>query len=192
MKCSVPAPYGSLGPELTTRLRMDMAAPADRSLEAAAAQAQEPLLYRARRRQVALRVALLVAAYVYWGLLVLLWFVSHGGTGTVVGNGGPVLQNAQTLYEVNPGPVIAILGGTLVTLLVATGSLAWRVARRCARTGVSAMGAAVLVGVVSVLGILTVGPVLVPLGVLLVLVALPLNLLGDAQLPRKVLDSGGC
>lgn len=131
-----------------------------------------------RAKHVALRFALLVAAYLAWGALALalvrLHAYSSQSESLVNGHVASVTQQSSTVYQENPGPVrviLAILGGAL---LIATVSVLWRVARSSERLGITGMVAAAIAGVVALLGMLTIGPFILPLTALLVLLGLPI------------------
>jgi hypothetical protein len=151
------------------------------------ARAAEPA-DRAARPQVRIRVVLLVAAYVVWGGVAALLCAVHGSSETSVGSGAPEPTTGLTIYQVNPGPVTVILLGTFVALVVATASVVWRVRHHSPKVGVAAVVAACAVGAVALLGALTVGPFLVPLAVLLVVAALPMDTLGVRDSHTKGLD----
>jgi len=131
-----------------------------------------------RTRQVVVRLVLLAAAYVAWGalavVLVSLPLYSSEGVSLVEGRAARVTHSTSTVYQMDPGPVriiLALLGGALV---VSTASLLWRVARRTTRVGVTGMAASASAGAVALLGMLTVGPFILPLAVLLTVLALPI------------------
>ena len=65
--------------------------------------------------------------------------------------------------------------GVAVACLVATASVLWRVVRRSPRIGVAGLVVGTLVAAVALLGMLTVGPFMLPLAALLVVVALPMD-----------------
>ena len=106
--------------------------------------------------------------------LVSLPLYSSEGVSLVEGRAARVTHSTSTVYQMDPGPVriiLALLGGALV---VSTASLLWRVARRTTRVGVTGMAAAASAGAVALLGMLTVGPFILPLAVLLTVLALPI------------------
>jgi|GEM_PF-1550567 len=131
-----------------------------------------------RTRRVVFRLAALVGAYGFWGLLA--WGAvtvqTYTSTGVSSGTGHPptVVTTGSTLEQVAPGAVRTILAGFAVALVLATGSVLWRVARRSERVGVTGLIVAGLVGVVSLLGMLTVGIFLAPFAALLTFLALPI------------------
>jgi len=131
-----------------------------------------------RGKQVALRFALLLGAYLAWGALALLLITTTGNSsvsGTSIdGHVTQVAQPATTIYQSDPRPVQAILVGLAGALLISTASVVWRVVRRSTRVGVTGMIVAGLAGVVAVLGMLTIGMFILPVAVLLVVLALPI------------------
>jgi len=141
------------------------------------------------RRQVAVRVVLLALALAAWVGVAALLVAWHGSTGTTA-TGSGAARTAQTVYEVNPGPVGVILAGTLAALVVASASVAWRVVHRCTRLGVTALAVACVVGLAALAGMLTVGPLLVPLAAVLVVEALPMDRLAPSP-PGNGLDPFG-
>ena len=131
-----------------------------------------------RTKHVALRFALLVGAYLVWGATALI--LSHAnGSSSVIGSSvnGHITQitrAAPTVSQEDPGPVQVILLGLAGALLIATASVVWRVVRRSKKVGVTGMIVAGLVGAVALLGMLTIGMLIVPLAALLVALALPI------------------
>ena len=122
----------------------------------------------AAKKQVKVRCFLLGCAYlVSVGLAVALFTVG----GSSAQGGG------QTVYQADPGPVKMILSGLAVACAVATASVLWRVAHRSPRVGVAGLVAALPVGVMALLGMLTVGPFILPLAALLFVIALPMDTL---------------
>ena len=121
-----------------------------------------------------LEVAYLVAAVLAWAMLAL---TTGSSTSVSAGTGRPtvVTHTTSTLYQEQPGVVRVILAALVVTLLVATASVVWRVARRSTGTGVTGMIVGGLVAVAAVGGILTIGMFIAPLAVLLVLLARPIG-----------------
>jgi len=81
----------------------------------------------------------------------------------------------STLYQVDGAPILVILGVLVVAWAVVAGNLAWRVRTRSTRSSVTSIVVVALIGAVAFLGILTVGPFLAPLVVLLLLAAQPLG-----------------
>ncbi len=135
--------------------------------------------HRSRRtRQVVLRFVLLVVAYLVWGALVLAAMTVDGSPSTTVtatpGHVIRITSPGSSLYQVDPGPVRAILSGLAVALAVSTASVIWRVLRRSTKVGVAGMIAAGLVGATAVVGMLTVGIFVLPFAALLVVLALPI------------------
>ncbi len=126
--------------------------------------AATPGRWSPRPRKVALRLVLLGCAYLVWGALALLAVSFRAYNGS----------SSETLYEVNPGPVRVILALLSVAVLVSTASLWWRVAHRSTKVGLAGMLVGCMVGLVAVLGMLTIGPFLLPLAALLIVLALPL------------------
>jgi len=120
----------------------------------------------ASKKQVVVRFILLGCAYLAAAGLALALFTVRGSS-----DAGP----GQTVYQANPGPVKLILMGLAVACLVATASVLWRVVRRSPRIGVAGLVVGTLVAVVALLGMLTVGPFMLPLAALLVVVALPMD-----------------
>ena len=122
----------------------------------------------AGKRQVIVRFLLLGCAYLAAAGLAIALFAVRGSSDS--GRG-------QTVYEANPGPVKMILIGLAVACAVATASVFWRVVHRSPKVGVAGLAVGALTGVVALLGMLTVGPFILPLAALLVVVALPMNTL---------------
>jgi hypothetical protein len=122
----------------------------------------------AGKKQVMVRLLLLGCAYLVAAGLAIALFVVHGSSAW---GGG------QTVYEANPGPVKMILIGSAVACAVATASVFWRVVHRSPKLGVAGLAVGALTGAVALLGMLTVGPFILPLAALLVVVALPMNTL---------------
>lgn len=123
---------------------------------------------------------MLAFGYAYWAALLAAAHLLHSGSTTEVvtdfdGRRHTIVLVGQSLDQVNPGPVRVILGGCLVCLVVACVSVAWRVARQVTRVGVTALVATSLVGFAVVLGALTVGLYLAPLGAVLAVAALPMD-----------------
>lgn len=114
-----------------------------------------------RERQLLARFALLLTGYLTWAALGIVLVSFHPSAG-------------PTVYQANPRPVALILGGLAGALLVATGSVVWRIARHSTRVGVAGMAVAILAAIVAVLGMLTVGPFIVPLVAVLAVLALPI------------------
>lgn len=112
-------------------------------------------------KPVLLRLLLLLAGYVAWGTLTFLLVSFRPSSGA-------------TVYQANPRPVEWILVGLAGALLVATASVGWRVLRRSARVGVAGMTVAVLAVVAALVGLLTVGPFIIPIAAVLMLLALPI------------------
>ncbi len=131
-----------------------------------------------RAKHVALRFALLVGAYLVWGATALI--LSHtNGSSSVIGSSvnGHITQITRagpTVLQEDPGPVQVILLGLAGALLIATASVVWRVVRRSKKVGVTGMIVAGLVGAVALLGMLTIGMLIIPLAALLVALALPI------------------
>jgi hypothetical protein len=122
----------------------------------------------AAKKQVKLRFLLLSCAYLTSvGLVLALFTVGGSSAGGV----------RQTVYQADPGPVKMILGGLAVACAVATASVLWRVVHRSPRLGVAGLVAALPVGVMALLGMLTVGPFILPIAALLFVVALPMDTL---------------
>lgn len=112
-------------------------------------------------KHVVFRLVLLLAGGLGWGALAFLLVAFRPSSGS-------------TVYQENPGPVEGILVGLAGALLVSTGSIAWRVARRSSRVGVAGMVVAVLAAMVALAGWLTVGLFIVPIAAVLFVVALPI------------------
>lgn len=113
-------------------------------------------------KQVKVRCALLLAGYSAWGALAFLLGLFGGDSGV-------------TVYQANPRPVERILAGLAGALVVATASIAWRVARHSARVGVAGMTVAVLTAITALVGMLSVGLFIVPIAVVLFFLALPVT-----------------
>jgi lysylphosphatidylglycerol synthetase-like protein (DUF2156 family) len=113
-------------------------------------------------RQVKVRCALLLAGYSAWAALAFMLgvFGRHSGV---------------TVYEANPRPVEHVLAGLAGALVVATASVAWRVARHSARVGVAGMTVAVLTTILALVGMLSIGLFVVPIAVVLLFLALPIT-----------------
>lgn len=112
-------------------------------------------------KPVVLRLLLLLVGYLAWGALTSLLVSFRPSSGA-------------TVYQTNPRPVGCILVGLAGALLVATTSVLWRVARHSARVGVAGMTVAILAAIAALVGMLTVGPFIVPIAAVLVLLALPI------------------
>ena len=125
-----------------------------------------------------MRLALLLGAYLAWGILALAMVTLHTGSSTSVrlvdGHVVQVTQSATTLYQAQPGVVRVLLLGTAAALLVSTASVVWRLVRRSTRLGVTGMIVGGLMGAVAVLGLLTIGMFIAPLAAFLVALALPI------------------
>ena len=148
-------------------------------------QAISPSSFRrwpARSKHVAVRLSLLGCSYLAFALTLDLMLWRHGvttissvnsssGSSAVTYTGGVV----QSLYEVSPGPITAILVLEATALIVSTLSLGRRVTRRSSKVGVAGVVAAGVIGVVGVVGMLTVGPYILVLAALLLMVALPID-----------------
>ena len=138
-----------------------------------------------QRSQVVVRCLLLLASFVVVGVIALLLFTVRGnGESAVIDSGGRVVisaQAGQTVYQANPTPVSVILVGLLAACVVSGASLAFRIVRRSPAPGVAGLVAGGLVGVVAILGMLTVGPYILPLAALLVVNGLPLTRLNSAR-----------
>jgi hypothetical protein len=130
------------------------------------------------------RFVLVLVAYVFWVLLVVLTTMVHTQSAEIVvtpfrGASRTVISASRTLAALDPGPVRTILVGSLVCVLTATWSVAWRIARRSATLGVAGLVAGCVVGATALVAILTVGPLLVPLAAVLIVLALPMSRLGE-------------
>jgi hypothetical protein len=86
-----------------------------------------------------------------------------------------VVTPGQTIYQANPGAVSVILLVLALAVVAGTISLGWRAQRSVAGVGAAGLAAGVVACVFAVAGIMTIGPWIVPVAVLLVLVALPLG-----------------
>ena len=117
----------------------------------------EPVpMSRRGRRQVRLRYSLVAGAAVYTALLL----AGAAGGGLLDQNGWPVAVLT-----------VVLLGSCLLWWA----SLHRRVRQRSARLGIGALGAALLVLVVSFLGLLTIGPFILPVALVGIVAALPLE-----------------
>ena len=151
-----------------------------------------------RGRQITVRLALLAALAITEGFLAWFMFWRHGSTSVTVTSftGGlthtrRLLQANQSIYEENPGPVSVILVVVVAAGLVAACSVLWRISHRVTGLGVAGTSAAVVVGALAILGMLSVGPFISPVAVLVLLLALPLDKLADSALsadPEADLD----
>ena len=125
-----------------------------------------------------MRFAVLSVAFVAWGALAwtLVYLDVYSSTSVSSGTGRPTteIQSQSTLYQEQPGMARGILVAAAITLLIATASVVWRVARRSERLGVTCLIVAGLVGASAILGMMTIGMFLVPLAALLVVLALPI------------------
>lgn len=123
-------------------------------------------------------MAAVLGAYLAWGGLAFLVAGIHAYSSQteqlVNGRLTEVTQEGSTVYQANPESVTIVLGLLGVALLVATASVVWRIFRRSERVGVTGMIVAAVSGVVALLGMLTIGPFIAPLAVLLVVIALPI------------------
>lgn len=136
-----------------------------------------------RKKQVTIRYVLLGCSYLAFGLVVGVMFWHHGYTTTTsfssaVGGSSsatPIVQSSQSVYQVNPGPVIVLLILLAGALLVSTLSLAFRVARHSPKVSVPGVVAASVTGVIGILGLLSVGPFILPLAALLLILAIPMD-----------------
>jgi hypothetical protein len=115
-----------------------------------------------QRRQVTVRVGVLCGAVATLPLLALGAVVPGSSAGT-------------SLAQVDPAPVTVILA--ILSLLTATAgiALAVRVSRRSAAPSVPSVACAGLAGALCLLGLMSVGPFLVPTAIFLLVVALPLD-----------------
>jgi hypothetical protein len=142
---------------------------------------------RAAKRQVALRLVLAGCAYlVVVAVGVLLFWRPGSSTVTVehvVTGGGTyvthMIQPGRSVYQENTGPVTVILLVLFAMATVATSSVVYRAVKRSSALGVTGMVVAVLACVFCVLAMLSVGPFALPLAALLVVLALPMNRLGE-------------
>jgi len=126
-----------------------------------------------------LRFALLGCAYLAWGALALIMVSYHGGSSSSIsvvnGHVTRVVRRGVTVYQENPGPVrivLLVLGGAV---LVSTASISWRVVRHSQRVGVAGIIVGGVAGLVALLGMLTIGPFILPLASLLIVRALPIT-----------------
>jgi len=105
------------------------------------------------------------------GALMLAWvLVAIEAAAFVVPSGG--------LFDTSPQLTLALLGGLVAAAAVGTASLARRLRTHSTRPGVVAVVVAGGVCAFGLLGMLTVGMFVMPVGVLLVLAATPLPLTG--------------
>jgi len=136
-----------------------------------------------QKKQVVTRYFLLACSYLAFGLAVGLMFWRHGYTSTssvytTSGGASSVTytgQSGQSVFQVNRGPVTVILILLAGALLVSTLSLIRRIARRSNKIGVPGVVAASVVGAIGVLGLMTVGPFILPLAALLLILAIPMD-----------------
>jgi len=138
-------------------------------------------------RQIRLRAAAVAASFGWHALLAIVLVLYHGGTeqtsssstsadGSVLSTPGTV--TALTIYQVNPVPVTVILLALLAVCVVGLFSLRYRVVRSSPKLGVTALVAAILTGLLALLGLMSVGIGILPLAVCLTIVALPLDRIG--------------
>jgi hypothetical protein len=132
-----------------------------------------------RKKQVNTRYLVLACSYLAFGFAVgiMMWHRGYTTTTSVGGTTGTTstLQSNQSIYQTNPGPVTVILSLMAGALLVSTVSLIRRVARQSPKVDVPGLVAASVIGVVGVLGLLSVGPFILPLAVLLLILAIPMD-----------------
>jgi hypothetical protein len=120
--------------------------------------------------------------YLVFALVAGLMFWRHGYTRTDVSSvtDGTIshtffMQANQSIYQTNPRPVAVILMLLAAAILVSTVSLIRRVSRNSPKISVPGVVVASAIGVVGVLGMLSIGPFILPLAALLLVVALPLD-----------------
>lgn len=136
-----------------------------------------------QKKQVVTRFFLLGCSYLAFGIVVdlMLWRRGYTTTSSVYSTSGGISsvtytgQSGQSVYQVNPGPVTVILILLAGALLVSTLSLARRITRHSSKMSVPGVVAASVVGVVGVLGMMSVGPFLLPLAALLLILAIPMD-----------------
>jgi hypothetical protein len=134
-----------------------------------------PTRARGASREVVIRWVLVAGVYVWAAAVAIALFtVSAYSSSTSTG-----ATSSSTVYQQNPGPVTVISIVLAGVCVLATASLAWRVHRRSRRVGIVGMIAGCGVGLLALLGLMTIGIALVPLAALLVLIALPLTTVGD-------------
>ena len=113
----------------------------------------------------------MAAAYVILVALIAAAFFVNSYQVSSTGTNG----SGTTFYEENPGPAIVLIALSTLCVLIATSSLLARVRARSSRYGTVGMVAAGVLGVAAILGLLSVGPFLVPLAALLIILALPME-----------------
>ena len=132
-----------------------------------------------QRKQIIWRCVLLGCSFAVVGVLALGLSRVHGSpeSSVMYVNGRTVVQSrpGQTAFQANPVAVAVILMALLAACVGSGISLLFRVMRRSTETGIAGMVVGGAVGVIAILGLLTVGPYLFPLVALLVIVALPLD-----------------
>ena len=142
----------------------------------------ERSLTRTQRRQLLVRGSEAVVLVAYVGGLVVAALVVRGSSSVeiVTANGRSSLRTlpAPSLVEENRGAITVLVAVLLAAAIIATAALVLRAARRSPALSIAGTIAAGVVGTMAMLGILTVGPFLVPPAVLLVLIALPLDTMG--------------
>ena len=130
-----------------------------------------PRTWRPWTRQVVLRCALVLGAYLFWAGYLVFALTS---TTTVASTGGPP-PPPETMYQQAPGITRAIFTLAAVALLIETASVLWRVARHSHRPGVTGMAVGGLGGAVAILGFMTIGIFIAPFVAICVVLALPIG-----------------
>ena len=140
---------------------------------------------QAQRRQLFVRAAEAFALVVYVVGLVVAALVARGSASVevVIANGRSSLRTlpASSLFEENRGAITVLVAILLAAAIIAIATLVVRAARRSPALSVIGIIAAGVVGTTALLGILTVGPFLVPPAVLAVLLALPLDTMATGR-----------
>jgi hypothetical protein len=139
---------------------------------------------RPQRKQVAVRYLLLGCSFLVVGALALGLFSVHGSSETAITymNGRSVVQSqpGQTAYQTNPTAIAVILLALLAACGTSGVSLTFRVLHRSPSLGIAGLVVGAIVGIIAILGILTVGPYILPLAGLLIVIALPLDTFAEA------------
>jgi len=132
------------------------------------------------KKQVAVRFALLVVAYLSWFGLYLIMVSYHWGDASSGGPGVPATP-PTTMYQGSPGLARTLLAGVAVAFVIETASVLWRVARHSHRVGVTGLVVAIAGGAISLLGFMTIGIYIAPFAAICTFLALPIG--GGSEVP---------
>jgi len=152
-----------------------------------------PSTWRPWSRKVALRFALLLSAYLFWfGYLVLATHLhwALGGNQSDQSNSLNYPAPPRTMYQEDPGITRAIFAVAALALVIETASVLWRVARHSTRVGVTGLVAGGIGGVLTLLGMLTIGPFIAPFAAVCILLALPIGGRSLASTPAPSVPPG--